>query len=119
MNISPVDNLYDKPDDLDPQPEYALRNKMVFYKEEDWKPLIPNLDIEGSDSIGGEENPYDGSVPKEVPQSLETSRQPSGTLLFLLWLLGLLTWCASFVGQPKQSKNGKPRRNKGTGSKDM
>eukprot|EP00529_Nitzschia_sp_RCC80_P023786 CAMPEP_0113522820 /NCGR_PEP_ID=MMETSP0014_2-20120614/45390_1 /TAXON_ID=2857 /ORGANISM="Nitzschia sp." /LENGTH=465 /DNA_ID=CAMNT_0000420897 /DNA_START=119 /DNA_END=1512 /DNA_ORIENTATION=+ /assembly_acc=CAM_ASM_000159 len=42
-NISPVENLYDNPDDLDPQPEYPLRTKMVYYKEVD--AIVSDLEI--------------------------------------------------------------------------
>ena len=119
MNISPVDNLFDKPNDLDPQPEYPLRTKMVFYEGEDWKPL--QLDGGGADPIAvGDEQRNHESMPKGLPPSVEASRYPSGILIFLLWILGLVMWCAYFVvGVAGSTGKKKPRRNKATSVKEV
>jgi hypothetical protein len=41
--VSPVDNLFDKPDDLDPQPEYPLRSELGSRKQEDQP--APSLNV--------------------------------------------------------------------------
>jgi hypothetical protein len=86
-NISPVANLYDKPDNLDPQPEYPLRTALTFYKEED-QPL--GLDI------------LEGGAMSEL-QPAANSPFPSSLVLFTLWIFGLIVWCTMFVNPASTS----------------
>jgi hypothetical protein len=90
-SISPVENLYSNPDDLDPQPEYPLRTEMVFYKVE-MEDTSPDLEL-----LAGDLHPIarrhglDEQAVGTSP-SLESSNSHSFTFMFLLWILGLLGW---------------------------
>lgn len=91
MNISPVDNLYDKPDNLDPQPEFPLRTELTFYKEESWE--SQKLEMLEGDVLG-----EDGSAVQNSRQiTEEPSAFPSVMLLFVLWMIGLCFWCFFFL----------------------
>jgi hypothetical protein len=112
-NISPVVNLFDKPDDLDPQPEYPLRSELVYYKQEDQP--APNLNVL-SMAQG-----HDGGVP-QIPQpasieGAQTSPFPSFTLMLILWVFGLVMWCMTFMNRGAMGGvGGKRGRNKNPSS---
>uniref|UniRef100_A0A7S1VEF1 Uncharacterized protein n=1 Tax=Grammatophora oceanica TaxID=210454 RepID=A0A7S1VEF1_9STRA len=120
-SISPIENMFSKPTDLDPQPEFPLRTETVFYHETEQPPGIPELEIP------------DGAVaPKqqqlqEKSSSLRTgevvappSSGPPTVLLFVLWVFGLIVWCMVFVNTNSGgSKKPRRRRKGGTSSKDM
>lgn len=92
-NISPVANLYDKPDDLDPQPEFPLRTEFTFYIGQEWEP--PKLEILEGDVLG-----EDGTVTQAKQQdaaTTEPSSYPSAFVLTVLWILGLCAWCSFFL----------------------
>jgi hypothetical protein len=91
MNISPVDNLYDKPDNLDPQPEFPLRTEMVFYKETLWEP--PKIEILEGDIL----ERSDSSTGKILPTTVDKPVFPSALLLLVLWVGGLVLWCCIFL----------------------
>jgi hypothetical protein len=113
LNISPVDNLFDLPDNLDPQPEYPLRKNMVFFKEEERKPR-PNLEMLAGDVSGLEKEliPIEvGHLPDSLPTSVD-SMYPPVTLLFVLWVFGLLAWCALFMEVQFSGTSKTPRKNK-------
>lgn len=112
-NISPVVNLFDKPDDLDPQPEYPLRSELVYYKQED--EAAPNLNV-----LEGEVMPRaqgrGGGVP-QIPQpasieGVQTSPFPSFTLLLALWVFGLVMWCMTFMNRGARGGAGGKRARK-------
>jgi hypothetical protein len=90
-NISPVDNLFDKPDDLDPQPEYPLRSELVYYKQEDQP--APNV-LEG-DVLSVAQGHAGGA---QIPQieGAGNSPFPSFALMLVLWVFGLVVWCMIF-----------------------
>eukprot|EP00339_Tiarina_fusa_P005024 CAMPEP_0117014916 /NCGR_PEP_ID=MMETSP0472-20121206/12010_1 /TAXON_ID=693140 ORGANISM="Tiarina fusus, Strain LIS" /NCGR_SAMPLE_ID=MMETSP0472 /ASSEMBLY_ACC=CAM_ASM_000603 /LENGTH=492 /DNA_ID=CAMNT_0004718591 /DNA_START=24 /DNA_END=1499 /DNA_ORIENTATION=- len=111
LNISPVDNMFDEPDDLDPQPEYPLRTKMAFYREEEVK-QPPSLEILGEGDVAdiAKElipNKDEQALPDSLPTTVE-SMYPSGTLIFVLWVFGLLAWCGLFLSVPS-STSGKSK----------
>jgi hypothetical protein len=93
-NISPVENLVDKPDDLDPQPEYPLRTKLTFYKEEMQPP--PSLEILEGDVLSDAQQ---GSPLRGVPVTSQTQSSPfpSATVMLIFWVLGLVMWCMVYM----------------------
>jgi len=91
-NISPMENLFDKPDDLDPQPEYPLRKKMTFYKKE-IQPPSPEV--------------LEGDVASDTP--VIRSAFPSTSMLLSLWILGLIMWCMAFMPTSSSSRK-RPRQ---------
>lgn len=108
MNISPVDNMYDKPDDLDPQPEFPLRTEMVFYKETLWDP--PKIEILEGDIFERSSS----TAEKPPPPTLDKPVFPSALLLLVLWVGGLVLWCYVFLRPMSLSLRGPvhPRKKK-------
>jgi Glycosyltransferase (GlcNAc) len=105
--ISPTANLYDEPDNLDPQPEYALRTNLTYYEQVEHlvaaSPLLAlsfgdNSSIVEGASPFGDRNPESLRLVSE--DSFETAgygRLPSLSLLVLLWGFGLVVWCTMFA----------------------
>jgi hypothetical protein len=119
-----VENLYDQPNDLDPQPEYPLRSELIFYKppgEED--ALRPLVDILGAtDGSGGLQNINAGSGVEALQPY--TSPFPPASIMLSLWVFGLILWCMTFMnpgrmGSGGGSKGKKQRRTKINNSKDV
>jgi hypothetical protein len=93
---------------------------MVFYKEEEVK-QPPSLEILEGDmaAIAKELIP---NTEEHMPDSLRTSfesRYLSGTLIFILWIFGLLVWCALFMWVPSSGKSKTPHRKKATNFKEV
>jgi len=109
--ISPVQNLFDNPDNLDPQPEFPRRSKLVFYKQD--IQALPDIDVDVGISS-------DLDAPVEADQYLQNGGTsfPSFLLLFTLWIFGLLVWCTMFVlknasaGRKPRSKKAKLKQSK-------
>ena len=108
MNISPVENLYDKPDDLDPQPEFPLRSEMVFYKESER--VLPQLEVLEGDVLGEDST----STQNEKFVAVEQTSFPSALLLLVLWVIGLIAWCSVFL---RSGSSSGLRRKKGVQKK--
>ena len=99
--ISPMENLYTNPDDLDPQPEFPLRTNLTFSVMRDSMVMDEDLDSEDSST----------TLHASVQASpLDASRVPYGTLIFF-WILGLGFWCNVFVFSSNQT-SGRTRRKK-------
>lgn len=93
VKTSPLDNLFDKPTDLDPQPEYTLRTNFVYYHEE----------------VQAEVDAIVNQEPEMVsPPEIPVSNAPPASMLFTLWVFGLIVWCMVFVNQG--GSGGKVRR---------
>jgi Glycosyltransferase (GlcNAc) len=107
-SISPLDNMYDKPDNLDPQPEFPLRTNFVFYEQYEDDYIPPAAD--GGKATGRE---LDGFAQSASDQSVE-SNSPPMSLMFVLWLFGLIVACALTRGSKKVNGRSdvrvKPRR---------
>jgi hypothetical protein len=110
-NISPVDNLFDKPNDLDTQPEYPLRTELVYYKQEDQPAPNLNVVLDGDVlSMAAQDN---GGVP-QIPQPVviegpQPSPFPSFALLLILWVFGLVVWCMTFANGGAGGKRGRKK----------
>lgn len=78
--------MYSNPDDLDSQPEFPLRDKMVYYKEVEES--LPDLEV-----LEGDIHPAQiGMSASSTTTSTQPSNFPSATLLLLLWIIGLALW---------------------------
>ena len=93
-SISPVANLYDEPANLDAQPEYPLRTELKFAHQPTYD-LPSDLD---QAALGGSDFGHHHH-PTSVTRS-PLSRLPSASLLFLLWVFGLVLWCLLFLNNP-------------------
>ena len=96
--ISPMENLYSNPDDLDPQPEFPLRTNLTF-SENRYGDSMVDLDDSSSSALGVSADP------------LDPSRVPYGTI-FLFWIVGLGFWCNMFVFSSKPSSRPRRKKNK-------
>jgi hypothetical protein len=81
-SISPTENLFGNPDNLDPQPEYPLRTNLIYYH--------PSLSSKSLLLL--DENDDDNGRITTTESSL-----PSGGTLFLLWMVGLAVWYMAFM----------------------
>jgi Glycosyltransferase (GlcNAc) len=92
--ISPTENLFNNPDNLDPQPEYPLRTNLTFYV-----PPVASQNQAGisrqamrSEIIRGMDEQM-----QSADFSTDSSNLPSGIVLFLFWAFGLLVWFIMFT----------------------
>lgn len=107
-SISPVDNLYSNPDDLDPQPDFPLRTDLTFFKEvEDMTPDLEILTGDLHPAAQGELQPAAVSAPVT-----DTSEFPSFLLMFIFWIFGLIGWGYYAIVTIKEERRGKKKRKK-------
>jgi hypothetical protein len=92
---------------LDPQPEFPLRTELTFYEEIE-QPVGLQIDL-GQDPV------LEIRKVKAVHGS-DSNEFPVFTIL-ILWVFGLVVWCALFVHQGGSTKQKKKRRKK-KGSSD-
>ena len=91
-SISPVANLYDEPVNLDAQPDYPLRTNLKF---------PPNTQPDNKHDSLLEQTVSLGGLPHHVVvQPSPLARLPSASLLFILWIFGLVIWCLLFLQNP-------------------
>lgn len=118
-------NLYDKPNDLDPQPEYPLRTNFTYYTEPNEPLPLPILGVIGG---GGDYlQAQSGVAPGELAQESNPSPFPPAPLLFTLWIFGLMVWCMTFanpggggvIGGGNKNVATRPRRKKGSSDKEV
>ena len=106
-SISPVENLFGNPDDLDPQPEFPMRTELSYYQQVE--EAFPDLDVD----IGGNAARADHHLQKH-----DTLRTLS--LLLVLWVFGLIVWCILYLAPTSSSAStGSSRKNKSEGFKDV
>lgn len=105
--ISPTDNLYNNPNDLDTQPEYPLRTEMKYYEqvEQIIEPPL-NFDFDSETELG---------MNKEDVPSAEKYPFPPASTMLTLWFMGLALWCVFFMN----SAGKKSRRKKASGLKSV
>jgi len=104
--ISPTDNFYDNPNDLDTQPEFPMRTDLKFYKQVEQIIASPlNFDFET--------DPESGSN-RVLTASTEKYPFPPASTMLTLWFMGLALWCVFFMNSGRKS-----RRKKGSGFKNV
>ena len=94
--ISPTENLFSNPDNLDPQPEYPLRTNLIYYH--------PSLSSGSQFLLLDENDDENGSSISTVNNVL------SGGTLFLLWMVGLAVWCMIFMTKAPSGSDKKHSR---------
>eukprot|EP00978_Attheya_sp_CCMP212_P047642 scaffold422776_cov67-Attheya_sp.AAC.2 len=110
--ISPMQNLYDNANDLDPQPEYPLRKTLLHMGGE----APPPLELAEAEKKlirkGGIKLP--GSVGlqhHDQSTQLPAKNAPFGTM-FIIWIIGLFIWYQTF--STKNAVRRKPKRKEKT-----
>ncbi|GKY93218.1 hypothetical protein MPSEU_000289600 [Mayamaea pseudoterrestris] len=116
--ISPVENFYDQPDDLDPQPEFPLRTKLIFYEQ------LPMNIVAGNTKSGGAVvgRALDSVQRVDSFQRMDGIEQPNlppFSTLIVLWIFGMIVWCVVFMSQGNVNGSGTPRKKKQMMSKDV
>lgn len=117
-SISPVDNMYNNPNDLDPQPEFPMRTELEFFRE--IEVVMPDLEVLESDlhpvSNAGGTSAESASIPASPPT---VNNYPSFATMFLLWIIGLLGWGYFALRTSSASKpSGKQKKTSRGRSKD-
>jgi hypothetical protein len=122
-SISPTENLFTNPDNLDPQPEYPLRTKLVYYQQV--AQSLPFYEIESESNAGSVERQLpvsDRHGPDGFGEGVDsTGSIPSISVLFVFWVFGLLVWYIMFMpalGGPK-SRGGVTRKKSSNLAKDV
>ena len=101
-SISPVANLYDEPANLDAQPEYPLRTQLKFAHQPKYD-LPSNLD---QAALGDSDTAHHPAAVARSP----LSKLPSASLLFFLWVFGLVLWCLLFLNNPPSEFSSSSKR---------
>ena len=106
-DISPTDNLYDNPNDLDTQPEYPMRTELKFYEQVE-QIIAPPLDFdtEAEAALG---------FKADSEATAEKYPFPPASTMLTLWFMGLALWCVFFMN----SAGKKARRKKAAGLKNV
>jgi hypothetical protein len=104
-SVSPVDNYYDEPDDLDPQPEYPLRTKTIFYEQVvQTTPISRNIA-----AVDWREADVASNVRVDSFQrmdGIEQTNLPPVSTLLVLWAFGMMVWCVTFRYNAMSSGSG-------------
>ena len=99
-SISPMDNLYEDADDLDPQPVFPLRTQPTFYEPMDQP--VGRIQLELGKGFGSK---------KEVAAVHKQSNEQLPVFtIFVLWIFGLIVWCVVFVYHGGAFDKPSPRR---------
>jgi Glycosyltransferase (GlcNAc) len=117
-SISPTDNLFSNPDNLDPQPEYPFRTNLIYYQ-----PPVATLTY----SLMRESPLTSDGINKHVSPTNNTTTSnhlPSMGVLLFLWLFGILVWFIVFTRnslnvEMKQSRPSVVRRKSSDVYKDV
>jgi hypothetical protein len=114
-SVSSMENLFNNPDNLDSQPEYPLRTKLTYYEQVKESMPALDLDIAATTERLSVTGSHGDSGLRPPLHSIENDRSsiPSATLLFVLWLFGLIVWCLLFMN-PSANSASRPRRKTAT-----
>jgi hypothetical protein len=113
-SISPVENLYGNPDDLDPQPEFPMRTELSYYQQVE--EALPDLDVD----IGGTVARADHLQKVDTLRANDQPALPPLSLLLVLWIFGLIVWCILYLAPTSSNAStGSSRKNKSEGFKDV
>lgn len=105
-SISPIENIYDKATDLDPQPEFPLRTEFNFFVEQEPEPDKYMV-------VDGDPMPEQQALP--VVNQPISNNSPSFSMLLILWVFGLIVWCMLFVNNGRSSRPLRKRQTKKAG----
>lgn len=109
--ISPTDNLYNNPNDLDAQPEYPLRTEMKYYKQVE-QLIVPPTNLDAVMSAGAVDTAR--GLGQQAPVVQKSPFPPASTMI-TLWVIGLVLWCFCFLSSGKRAA----RRKKSGGFKSV
>ena len=102
-----MENLWNKPDDLDPQPEFPLRTKLTFYKEE--VPVATLEMLEGDILPEGAQQALSQNDAPAIPAVDQPSPFPPATILGSLWIIGLIVWCMVYMNPSASGSSSESR----------
>jgi hypothetical protein len=103
-SISPTENLFSNPDNLDPQPEYPLRTKLVYYQQVSEPVLL--IDASSGNARNGRALPA-SQVDAFDAHSDPTQNMPPASVLFIFWAFGLIVWFLMFMSPSSSNSNGR------------
>jgi Glycosyltransferase (GlcNAc) len=108
-SISPIQNLFAAPDDLDPQPEFPLRTNLIYpYDETVVMPrttsVVPGLKAHDIVLLDNKKQSFAGV---STTTATEPYTPSSPLLVIVLWIVGLIIWCAVF-GRPCFANGSRP-----------
>jgi Glycosyltransferase (GlcNAc) len=117
-SISPFENLHDKPDDLDPQPEFPLRtiaqvggadgasdamalgasttSTTLAVRNKSRLAQVLDLGVFGQRHVADGVDNHAGAASSMVETS-ELSALPPFSVLFVLWVFGLVVWAVLYM----------------------
>jgi hypothetical protein len=102
-SISPTDNLFDHPDNLDPQPVYPLRTELIYYRQMNDESRPMTGDKGGAVRMAAEISGNDSTVFRP------SDNMPPTSILILLWIFGLFVWYVMFSMPSSSLKPSKSR----------
>ena len=118
-SISPVENFYDQPDDLDPQPEYPMRTKPIFYEQVVQNaPVKIAVDLKAGDVVKRNLDSHHHIDSFQRMDGVEQPNLPPFSTLLILWVFGMIVWCVMFMN-PGASGTGSPKKKKQRMAKDV
>jgi hypothetical protein len=120
-SISPVENFYDQPDDLDPQPEFPLRTKPIFYEQVIQEMPRNNVavDMKAGQLVGRSLDSAHHVDSFQRMDGVEQPNLPPISTLLVLWIFGMIVWCVVFMKSPGGGSNGPPKKKKQMMYKDV
>lgn len=104
-SISPTENLYNNPDNLDPQPEYILRTDLIYYQQV----RISMLEDEQLQENNGKIT-LQKQQRNELVLDSPYDEMPSFSILAFFWIIGLFGWYLIF-SSPKRKTSKQSSRN--------
>lgn len=119
-SISPIENLFTNPDNLDPQPEYPLRTKLLYYQQVSQSLPLFEIESDSHAAGGSSERKLPVSELLHGPDGFDTaSNIPSIGSLAVFWVFGLIVWCIIFMPIGSQNARGLTRKKSDNLYKDV
>ena len=118
-SISPVDNFYDEPDDLDPQPEFPLRTKTIFYEQIFVKQAPRHIAVDLNAGYVHQVMRAQNVDSFQRMDGVEQPNLPPFTTLVVLWVFGMVVWCVMFMSPGSNNGSAKKKKIKQTMYKDV
>lgn len=109
-NMSPMENMFGSPDNLEPQPEYALRTELTFYEQIRESVSTLDVDIDGAGATEGGASVHGDAQPIMVGEEHVRTDLPPLAMLLPLWMFGLVVWCVVFMNPNTKGPARRPKR---------